>query len=115
MLSIPRRLVLISPVVVFTDFKCNKNRFADIGNYMERRRFVARQKIKRATIVENYYTIMIEESSSDREYMLKDMLLQYKQTRLENSDEETPEFQTVWDDMNADYELSTLMVGCTDA
>ena len=114
MLSIPRRIVLLSPIV-FMDFQCNKNRFTDIGNYMERRRFVARQKTKRANIVENYYTIMIEESSSDREYMLKDMLLQYKQTRLEDSEEETPEFQTVWDDMNADYELSTLMVGCTDA
>ena len=114
MLSIPRRLVLVSPIT-FTDFQCNKNRFADIGNYMERRRFVARQKIKRSTIVENYYTIMIEESSNDREYMLKDMLLQYKQSRLDESDEETPEYQTVWDDMNADYELSTLMVGCTDA
>lgn len=114
MLAIPRRIMLLSPVV-FIDFKCNKDRFIDITNRWERKRFVARQKIKRATIVETYYTIMIEESSNDREDMLKNMLLQYKQTRLEPEEEETAEFQTVWDDMNADYELSTLMVGCTDA
>ena len=111
MLSVPRRLMLLSPTV-FTDFKCNKDRFTDIGNYWERKRFVAQQKIKRTIIVERYYTTLIEDSLYDRENTLKDLLLQYKETRLE-PDDETPEFQTVWDDMNSDYELSTLTVGCT--
>ena len=95
------------------EFGCLHENFDIIQRTWERKSLDAKRRLDRATAVVNFYDTLLEDSERSRQFDLKACLLAYKQARP-MSEENDQDFVDIWDQMNADYETSALMVGCTD-
>ena len=91
-------------------FACREQNFNRVDRGWQYNLVVAKQKQKRADAVVAYYETLTDDVSSKRNFHLKQHMLEFKETVSDTPDA----FEAIWDQMNRDYEINTLLRGCVE-